>query len=523
MNRLVRASLPSLILIALPCAAADLRSAQELLRENQPAKAAEALGSLLSVQPDDPWLIYNTGVTAYAAKDFAKADEIWEGLAGKALPRALNEHVWTQIGNVSYRLVQDTIAKEPDLAVTGLEQSREAYRVALSHNKHNQIATENLAVVEKELEKIYALLAQRLVAESKKEPQLEKQIEKLQAALDYQQDANALAPKDAAHEQAEKEIEKMLSEKFTAKADQGEKQADQNNTETSWGNQHAREQLETALADFRQAETFDAQNQPAKEGEQRVQDKLANLLDKEGRREQHEAEAQSDPERALDRFDSSLQNFEQALALKPEHQDAQQGEHEVKEEMEKIHLDQGDRDQRTAEDQAKHSPDRAAEKMLGALEHFEQARDLDPPNKAIQDRIDRVEQELPAMLMAMSKREQREAAQAEPKSPEGAVAHLERAETALDKTEQLAPENQEAKDMQAQVQSDLARLRALLAQQAEQQEQKGQQPGKQPQNGQELSQMVSQAKALRDQKEVYMRHSPPHEYDPNYTPNLRNW
>ena len=89
------------------------------------------------------------------------------------------------------------MVKEPDLAVSGLEQSREAYRVALSHNKRNKIAAQNLALVEKQLEKIYALLAQRLVAESKKESQLEKQIEKLQAALDYQQNANALAPKDA--------------------------------------------------------------------------------------------------------------------------------------------------------------------------------------------------------------------------------------------------------------------------------------------------------------------------------------
>jgi tetratricopeptide (TPR) repeat protein len=517
MNRHCLAWFSSVAVLAMPCAAADLRPAQDFLRENQPGKAAEAINDLLAAHPDDPWLVYNTGVTAYAAKDFTKADEIWESLAGKQLPPALNEHVWTQIGNVSYRLVQNTIAKEPDLAVTGLEQSREAYKVALSHNKHNKLAADNLLVVEKELEKLYALLAQRLVAESKKESQLEKQIEKLQAALDYQQNANALAPKDAAHEQAEKDIEKMLSEKFTTKAEKGEKQADQNNSDSAWANQRAREQLETALADYRQAETFDAQNQPAKEGEQRVQEKLANLLAKEGRREQREAENQGTPERALDHFDAALQNFEQALELKPEHQDAHNGE------KEKIHLDEGDRDERTAEEQAKHSPDRAGEKMLGALEHFEQARDLDPGNKEIQDRIDRVEKELPDMLMAMSKREMHEAAQAEPKSPGNAVAHLERAETALDKTEQIQPDNQEAKDMQAQVQNDLARLRAQLAQEAEQQEQQGQHPGKQQQGEEDLAKMVSQAKALKDQKEVYMRHSPPHEYDPNYTPNLRNW
>ncbi len=507
-------------------ASAELTSVRELLRDHQPAKAAEALNSMLEAKPADPWLVYDTGVAAYAAGDFAKADEIWEQLAGTALPKELMEHVWTQVGNVSYRLVQNSIAKEPDVAVSGLEQSREAYRVALSHNKRNKIAAQNLALVEKELEKIYAQLAQRLVAEAKKESQLERQIEKLQAALDYQQNANALAPKDAPHEQAQKEIEKMLSEKFTTKADKTEQQADKADPNNTWQNQQAREQLENALADFRQAQTYDPQNQPAKEGEQRVQDKLANLLAKEARHEQREAEAQMDnPQRALDHLDTALQDFEQALAMRPEHQDAQQGEKEVKEEMEKIHLDQGDKLQQVAEQQTKNSPERAAGNMLGALEHFEQARDLDPPNKEIQDRIDRVEKELPDLLMALAKREQHDAAQAEPKSPEGAVAHLERAETALDKTEQLEPHNEDAQQMQAQVQNDLARLRAQLAQQAEQQQQQhqGQKPGQEPQDQQALANMVAQAKSLQEQKEMNARHQPPHNYDPSKSPNFKNW
>ena len=515
----------ALALLALP-ARAELATARDLLHQRQPAKAVEELNKMLGATPNDPWLIYDSGVAAYAAGDYTKADEIWEQLAGTVLPRELMEHVWTQIGNVSYRLVQETISKEPDLAVSGLEQSREAYRVALSHNKRNKIATQNLALVEKQLEKIYALLAQRLVAESKKESQLEKQIEKLQAALDYQQNANALAPKDAPHEQVQKEIEKMLSEKFTATADKSEQQADKADPSNTWQRQQAREQLETALADFRQAETYDPQNQPAKEGEQRVQNKLADLLAKEGRREQHEAEAQAkfNPQNALDHFDTALQNFEQALAMKADHQDAQQGEREVKEEMEKIHLDEGDKDQRVAEQQAPRSPEQAAGHMLDALEHFEQARELDPPNKAIQDRIDRVEQELPPLLMALAKREQKAAAQAEPKSAENAVAHLEHAETALDKATQLTPHDPEAGEMQAQVQSDLARLRALLAQQAEQQQQQqGHKPGEKPGEEQQFANMVANAKSLKEQKEMNARHQPPRNYDPAHSPNLKNW
>jgi len=503
-----------------------LDSARTLLREGQVAKAAEAVNVALGTKPGDPWLLYDTAVAAYAAKDYAKADEIWEQLAGTALPPGLIDHVWTQIGNVSYRLVQDQYSKEPDMAVSGLEQSREAFRVALSHDKKSKIAKENLALVEKELEKIYAQLAQRLVSEAKKETQLERSIEKLEAALNYQQSSDALAPKDAAHEQATKEIERMLAEKFDTKAAKSEEQASRADQNNEWQRQQAKEQLETALADFRQAETYDQQDQTARNGEQRVEQKLADLLDKAGRQKQQEArnEARYNPQAALDRYDTALQDFQQAQEMKPDHQDAREGEHEVKQEMEKIHLDQGDRQQLAAEQQAKHQPEQAAGQMLGALEHFEQARDLHPDSKEIQDRIDRVQQELPDLLMAMAKREQQEAAQAEPKSPENAVAHLERAETALDKAEQADPKNQQAQAMQQQVQSDLARLRQQLAQQAEQkQQQQQQQQNQQPQNQQNFANMLAQVKATQEQKDVNVRHQPPRKYDPTSAAAFRNW
>ena len=125
---------------------------------------------MLATKPDDPWLIYNAAVAAYAAQDYARADEEWQRLAALPLPDDLREQVWLQIGNVSYRLVQPQIESEPDVVVPRLEQSREALRVALSANKKNKIAAQNLVFIEKELEKVYARLAQRLAQEARKEP-----------------------------------------------------------------------------------------------------------------------------------------------------------------------------------------------------------------------------------------------------------------------------------------------------------------------------------------------------------------
>src|SRR5437762_3096536 len=99
-----RAILASLLLLAFSGKAADLREPRELLKQKEPAKAATLLLQMSAQQPGDPWLAYDSAVAAYAAGDFQQADKIWQELAALELPNKLRDQVWTQIGNVSYRL-----------------------------------------------------------------------------------------------------------------------------------------------------------------------------------------------------------------------------------------------------------------------------------------------------------------------------------------------------------------------------------------------------------------------------------
>ena len=84
---------------------AGLKDERELLK-NDPAKAATNLAERLADHPSDPWLMYNAGVAAYAAGDYAKADALWQQLSTTEMPDPLRGQVWLQIGNVSYRIVQ---------------------------------------------------------------------------------------------------------------------------------------------------------------------------------------------------------------------------------------------------------------------------------------------------------------------------------------------------------------------------------------------------------------------------------
>ena len=503
---------------------ADVPFARELLKRDAVA-AAEHVAQLLAKNPGDPWLLYDAGVAAYAAKDFAKADETWQQLAAAALPDELADQVWLQIGNVSYRLVQPQIEAQPDAAVARLEQSREAFRVALAFHKRNKTAAQNLALVEKELEKVYARLAKQLVADAKKEAwNHDKAIEQLRAALSYAEQALALNPQSPEREAEKKEIEKLLAEMLDRKAESLEKTADRRNQDNPWERQNAQEELQRALENFQQAQSIAPEDQVAKDGEKRVQEKLANSFDKAGRKDQQQArqEKKDDPQQAAETFEKALENFQQALAQSPEHADAKAGEKEVKKELEQLHLDQGDRQAQRGEQEMKREPEQAAENFLGALENFAQAKAINPGNEKIQPRIDKVENQLAPLLTQLGQQEQKQGERAERKdSPGEAIAHLEKAETSFEKAQQLEPGNEPAKQGQQQVQAALSRLRQQMAK-------RNRPPGKpQPGKPEEAKESFESmlAKLKEDQKplETQARHHAGQKYDEERNRNLRNW
>jgi tetratricopeptide (TPR) repeat protein len=498
------------------------------LIQRDPTAAMTRLQEKLTQMPGDPYLLYNTAVAAYAAKEFSKADELWQQLAATQMPEPLREQVWLQIGNVSYRLVQGEIEKAPDSAVARLEQSREAFRVALAFNKKNQTAGRNLELVEKELEKIYARLAKRLADEGKKENYAPRAIEKLQAALTYAQQAEALNKKDQQRQEERKDIEKALAQKFDQRAAQEEKTADQRNPEkNNWEREDAEEHLRNAMADFQQAASLDPQDQVAKDGERRVQEKLANLLAKAGRKDQQQAQqlAQNAPPQAMEKLESALENFQEALAIQPDHADAKAGEKEVSEQLERMHLEQGDRLAEQGKQQLPRNPEAASENLAEALQNFEAAQALDPQNGEVAPRIAATETMLAEALTKAGQRQQQRGERSEQQNNiERAVANFEQAEASFAQAEAKQPGNKEAQEGQQQVQAALARLRQQLAQKAEQQ-----QPGK-PQNQQQAQQsqetfqsMLARLKEDLKDREVQARHGQGQKYNEERNRNLRNW
>ena len=516
----------ALALAAVP-AFADLREAKELMKQNQPGKAGDALRQLQSQRPDDPWLAYNAGVAAYAARDFQTADRIWQELAAKPLPDKLRDQVWTQIGNVSFRLGEPVETSAPEQALTQWQQSREAYRVALAAKPKDKVVANNLSVVEQKLARLHAKLAQRLVQETQKERSNQKAIEKLEAALDHQRTAQSLAPKDEEIKQDQEKIEETLAEKYAKKATNEEKRADElvaSPNQNSWQQKEAEKQLNAALTDFAQAKSLDEKNKEAKEGEPRVQDKLAKLLAKQGERLHQEAnkEAERQPEQAIAKLEQALEKFDESLNLKTDQPETKQEQAETKKDLENLLEKRGDQLAQQGEQNAQRRPAEAAEQKMAALAHYQEAQTLNPENQGLQPKIDALQKGLPELLNALGERQQQRAAEAEPKSTEQAVGHLERAATAYQLAQEIAPENLTAQQGVEQVQSKLARLREELARQLAQQAQK--QPAQRDQPGPSFQQMLAKVKSDEKQKQYEQgRRMPTEKYTPEQNRTFKNW
>lgn len=518
----------ALLLVSLP-AWADLQVAREAMKQQQPARAEEAITSLLRQTPDDLWLKYDAGVVAYAQKDYEKAEQIWQDLAAQPLPPKLQDKVWMQIGNVSFRKGEPLAAKTPEQALPQWEQSREALRVAVNSNKENKTAANNLAYVEGELARLHVKLARRLIQDVKKEWDSKRQIEKLQAALDHQLAAQNLQPKDEEIKKEAKQTEKLLAEKFNDKAKKEEKTADNiinKPTPNGWERKHAEEQLNNALADFQEAKSLDAENKEAQEGEKRVQEKLADLLTKNGEQLAQEARETQEkrPNDAIEKFEKALEKFEQAQNHQSEHQEAKAGEERVKKELEQLHLEQADKLAALGDKDAAKRPAQAAEEMMQALDHLQQAQGLNPENQEIPPKIDALEKKLPDLLMALGEREQQLADKAEPKSMHSAVQHLEKAATAYQMVQDLQKENQAAQQAEEKVQDRLSRLRNQIAQMAQAQPQQAKEKSEEEENNQTFQSLLAQFKNDEKQKQYeQQRNGQQQKYDPDKVRNYKNW
>jgi tetratricopeptide (TPR) repeat protein len=421
------------------------------------------------------WDSYNAGVNAYAAQRYAEAEQLWLELARAELPRSLRQPVWFQVGNAQFRLGEPLAATAPEQAVELWRRSCAAYRSVLGLNSRHGDARHNLALVERQLATLTQQLGNQLRQQSEKASP-DDAINQLRVAADYLREAQQLAPEDAAIRRDRTAAEQRLQQRLAERAQRAEQRGDQSAAQqNTWADEQAERAFREALADLEEAQRQDSdaarpeaarqpanpQTQQAAAAQERVEQKLADLLTRQGQREQRAGNeaAEHNPDAAMERYEAALEKFQAAQAAQPEHAAAQTGERQVRAAMEQLHMQEGRQDQAAGEQAAPNSPARAARELTSALSHFEAALELNPLNQEAETRAEAVRRQLPELLTRAGQAEQRAGEQAEAQSANDARARYEEAQTSFQGALELAPQHTPAQEGLEQVRARLERLR----------------------------------------------------------------
>lgn len=451
-------------LTALTVAGGDLDALRALLREN-PTQAAAALHNKLAHKPKDPWRLYNAGVASYAAGDFEKADETWQQLTRLELPEPLRDMAWLQIGNVSYRLAEPHLDDAPDTAIPKLEQAREAYQLALSYNEKNAKARHNLALVEALLEKLYARLAEQLAQAAAEEASLDDRLARLETALSYAQQAESLNPSNPERVQQTATLRQTLVETLNERASLTEAEADEARDALDEENFHTTRSLyEQALADFRNAHQQAPENREATEGQDRVAEKLAQLLTDRGQEllaESHQQAHEGELLEAIRAGGQALQQFQDAQTVLPGHGPAQEGETAARDALAQWHEQRGDQQTEYAAEQAPHTPAEAVRPLSEALAHYETAHSVAPETPSLPPKIEATIQQLAELLEQLGQVQLQAGTEAENDGDEHAALPLyAEALQQFSQAEAMQPQRASAREGREAAQAALERLRA---------------------------------------------------------------
>ena len=139
------------LLLTSQSALASANKAQRDFEKGEFDKAREEYDRLLTSRPEDPRLQYNSGSSAYAGKDYAKAAQRFEA-ALSATDKVLQQHAYYNLGNTEYRLGENE--SDPKQKQEQWEQSLQHFEKALNLEPNDQDAKHNLELVRQQLEEL---------------------------------------------------------------------------------------------------------------------------------------------------------------------------------------------------------------------------------------------------------------------------------------------------------------------------------------------------------------------------------
>lgn len=417
------------------------------------------------------WDLYNRGVRAYAERDYAAAFSLWQDLSLHDLPRPLRCPVYFQLGNAQFRLGEPLEANSPEETAELWRRGCAAYDLALSVRPRNFEALHNQAYVQQRLARLLQRLGREALDAAADQP-LDAAIPLTRTSLDHLREAlslpvNAPGIRDD-HARAANALVGRLGERARSSEHQGDNYVSQTN---SWADLQAETSYHASLEDLGEARqtvqpdlavTLD-------QAKDRVEQKLANLLNRRGRNQQEQGsqQAATNPDEALDHYETALDLFQQSQQVRPDNPAAVQGEREVRAAMEGFYVRRGQSDLKRGKSALNVQGPQAAPALSQALAQFESALGLNQLNPEAQAGAAEARRLLPEALNLAGQSKLAAGDRAEPRSVTEALTQFQEAEKDFRQSLELKPNQPPAEKGLAEAETKAARALKKASAEAE--------------------------------------------------------
>jgi hypothetical protein len=461
-HRILLAALLAAASVQAMAGSAEIESLQRLVEQGA-FPAASAMGQFqaeLEKNPENPRLLYNHAVAAYAAGRFEDALLSLDKVESRG-SRKLIRKAQFQKGNLEFHLGSNAGTNNLDETISHWKQSLDYYREVLKSTPRDVPALTNQAVVRRLLTDLL-LKGARESEKSAEQPNAttEKRLHDLRNSHERFDDAKETEPANSEATEGEERTRDKLA---AALAAEGTRKANlpvqikPNAREPSlpYYNLEPTQEGVDMLADANQLKPNNKAYQKALE---QARHKLADGQTLQAQMFLSLEERIMIPKERLAVLRMAKENTQKALDQVPEHTGAKQTQEEIERRLAQIHEEVGDMLSQMSEHQ---NLENEAMMLSQSLENFQQAGELKPNEQRIQQKAQRTQSKLENALDQLAD----QLMQPQPgESMEQQIARLEGAQQALGELMGFKPSNSTAQRAE-EVGNQLDSLRQQLAQQ----------------------------------------------------------
>lgn len=469
---------PFFILRAAPL---DLAPVQAQLTNGQPAQAFATLSAALTNAPDDPRLLYNHAVAAYASGRYEdallsldRAESLGKG--------ALVQRVKFQKGNAEFRL--GLAARKANLEET-ISRWRDSLR-----NYAEALKETDAPDTQANFEFVRQQLLRLLLDEGKKNldaaqnPGLApvQKIDQLRGGFEKFQQAAELAPESPEAQAGEKNAREQLAQALAKEGTRKtltQRMVSPSRFEAPIPRLDHKE-IEEGVAMLEDAHQLKPKDQDIGDMLEMGKDRLADALAQHAQNLMMLEPNMPWPKERLAVLRMAKEKAEEALDKRPQHQHAQATLDEANRRLARLMEELGDQ---LALQSEVSNLEQQTQQLTQALDFYQQSQELQPQNQNLPPKTQRTQQKLEQALDKLADKLMKDGGDKE--SMESKAARLEGAEQALNQLQGLKPSEQTAQKAE-QVGKQLGELREQLAQQEGKDGQPQQQPGPGQQQAQQL-------------------------------------